>query len=477
MARGIANLSVAAVAACLVACGGQPLEPWHTERLTEEFDAGMRGDEVKDFEAYLALEDRLFDELRQTVYSEVGTGPEYALVRYSAGSASDPGTRERDYNRTFELEAAAPRGGILLLHGMSDSPYSLHEIGETLNEHGYWVIGLRLPGHGTAPSALKSVRWPDMAAAAGLAMERLVDKVGERPIHVFGYSTGAALALDLTLAALDDPEQRLPQSLVMISPAVGISAAAALAGTKATIGRAPGLTRFGYTAIMAEFDPFKYNSFTANAGSQVHRLTRSVSSRIAALAQTDRATRFPPILVFKSTVDATVSTQAVVDRLLRPLPENGNKLVLFDINRAAAYSVLLVSDPGPLTNRLMADTSLPFGIWLIHNENPESRSVVASYKPPFAADTATTVDLGIVWPRGVVSLSHVALSFSPEDPLYGRFPPDDRNVLFLGEAALRGERGLHRIPSDWMLRLRYNPFYSVLETRVLEWLDTTEPPR
>lgn len=52
---------------------------------------------------------------------------------------------------------------------------------------------------------------------------------------------------------------------------------------------------------------------------------------------------------------------------------------------------------------------------------------------------------------------------------------EQRDVLFVGQAEVRGERGLMKISSDWLLRLRYKPFYSVLETRVLDWLDTTEP--
>ena len=37
--------------------------------------------------------------------------------------------------------------------------------------------------------------------------------------------------------------------------------------------------------------------------------------------------------------------------------------------------------------------------------------------------------------------------------------------------AIQGERGLLEIPADWMLRLRYNPFYDYLESRTLEWVD------
>ncbi len=467
---GASRLLPVVAAAFLAACGGQPLEPWHTTKLSSEFDAGAT-DEIVTFADYRALEDRLFEELRDDVYSRVETGPEFALFRYSAGSAADPFIREPDLNRSFELVPDAPRGSVLLLHGMSDSPYSLHAIGQTLFNQGYRVIGLRLPGHGTAPSGLVSVRWQEMAAATRLAADHL-DSVGDEiPLHVIGYSTGAGLALDLALNALDAAALRMPDSLVLVSPAIGITPLAALAGTKATFGRLPGFAGLAYTQIVPEFDPYKYNSFTANAGAQVHKLTSSVARRIGQASRAGTAGQLPPILVFKSTVDATVSTQAVVDRLLGVLPENGNEFVLFDINRSAVVSPLLVDDPGPFTNRLMNDDSLPFGLTLVTNESLGSSRIVARHKPAHATEVARTEELDLSWPQGVISLSHVALPFSPEDPLYGRERPADPNTLHLGAPSIKGERGLLRISSDWLLRLRYNPFYAYLESRTVQWFD------
>ena len=104
---------------------------------------------------------RLFVQLEEEVYAGTATGPEYALVRYSTGSAADPQRSEPNWNRSFEFTVSKPVGGVLLLHGMSDSPYSLRALGETLNRHDYWAIGLRLPGHGTAPSGLKSISWQE----------------------------------------------------------------------------------------------------------------------------------------------------------------------------------------------------------------------------------------------------------------------------------------------------------------------------
>ncbi|HMA10167.1 MAG TPA: alpha/beta hydrolase, partial [Ramlibacter sp.] len=283
--RGWRALCVLAGAVVLLAgCSSQRLEPWHTEALTEEFRAA-KADEIRTFEDYLRLEDRLFAQLDAQVYARTGTGPGSALQRYSKGSASDPQGRKPNWNRSFELPATAPVGGVLLLHGMSDSPYSLRQLGEDLNQRHYWVVGLRLPGHGTAPSGLLDVRWEDMAAAVQLAAEHLAQKVGKQPIHIVGYSTGAPLALDFTLNALDGRTGPVPASLVLVSPAIGIHAAAAAAVWKRRLSVLPGLGNLAWLNVEPEFDPYKYNSFTTNAAEQVHRLTRSVSRRISSLAQ------------------------------------------------------------------------------------------------------------------------------------------------------------------------------------------------
>jgi alpha-beta hydrolase superfamily lysophospholipase len=463
-------LSVCAFALFILASGGPPLKPWHTEELTQEFTA-QRADEIRTFDNYRQLEDRLFAELDEKVYKPTGTGPEYALVRYSAGSAADPRHRTPNWNRSFELPADGPAGGVLLLHGLTDSPYSLRALGEAFNKRGYRVLGLRLPGHGTAPSGLKSISWEDMAAAVRLAMDQLASKLGQKPIHIVGYSTGAPLALDYALTALEGGASPTPASLVLISPAIGVHPTAALANWKARLALIPGLGNFAWLSVQPEFDPYKYNSFTANAGGQVHNLTRSVAARIAARKQSNPTEVLPPTLVFKSTVDATVSPDAVIDRLLALLAPDRHELVLFDINRFAVKSKLLVADPGPLTARLMADAALPFAVTFVTNESPESTAVVARYKPPFTAEATAIEPLNLAWPTGVISLSHVALPIPPDDPLYGQRPPGNDDVLFLGQMAIQGERGLLQFPSDWLMRLRHNPFYSFLEARALAWVD------
>jgi hypothetical protein len=123
----------------------------------------------------------------------------------------------------------------------------------------------------------------------------------------------------------------------------------------------------------------------------------------------------------------------------------------------------------------MAEGSLPFGLTLITNEDPDSNAVVSRRKAPNSTEE-TTEPLELAWPRGVISLSHVALPFPPDDPLYGRreFAPSDG--LQLGQIDFQGERGLLKFPADWLLRLRYNPFFGFLQRRALQWVENAGGP-
>ncbi len=458
---------VALVLAFSVAgCASSSLQLWHTARLDQDFSAG----EAATFAEYLEIEQRAFQELDDEVYAEIGTGPEFTLVRYSRGSASDPETFPRNYNRTYELAAESPKGGVLLLHGMSDSPYSLRAVGASLHGAGFHVLNLRLPGHGTAPSALTRARWEDFAAATVLAMAHLQEATGGGPIHMVGFSNGAPIALNYALDSIQNESLATPASLILIAPAIGVSAAAGAAGVKNSLGQVPGATGLRYTQIRPEFDPFRYGSFPTNGATQTHRLTRRVASGISELQRSGRGDLMPPILVIKSAVDSTVSNDAVIDRLLGRLPDNGNEFILFDVNRLAVNSSVIVDDPGPFARRLAGDATFPFAVTLVSNESPESASVIAWYRPANASDFSRPTPLNNPWPRGVVSLSHIALPFPPDDPLYGTVAPDDGR-LYLGAVSLSGERGFLRVPDNWFTRQRFNPFYAYMEERIIEWCE------
>jgi len=456
---------------------GQPeLSVWHRAQLDEEFSADS---EISDFAGYLALEERLFAQLDAQVYAQVPTGQEQLLNRYSRGSLADPGRWPTPWNRSFERRNAAPRAGVLLLHGLSDSPYSLRALGERLATAQAWVVGLRVPGHGTAPSGLTTVRWQDMSAAVALAARHLRGAVGDAPLYLVGYSNGGALAVEYALSALADASLPRPRGIVLMSPEIGIARVAALARWQERLGRALGLETLAWTSIEPEYDPFKYNSFSTNAADLAHRITARIQEQLAALDGTAKLSEMPRILAFQSAVDATVTAPALVENLLARLPAAENELVLFDINRRAGIEPMLAKDPRAMFGPMLLERELGFDLTLVTNASAGSSDVVAKHKRHGDLALTASAVLGR-WPPGVYSLAHIALPFSPEDPLYGGPHAAESPGLQLGNVALRGERGVLRVSGGTLLRMHWNPFYPHLETRVLEFMGLEpegRPPR
>ncbi len=443
------------------------LYPWHTTQLQQEFTTEQLS-EINSFSDYLSLENRLFDELQDKIYRKKTTRQQFQLIRYDSGSLADPTAYDTNWNRSFELKQDNAKAGVLLLHGLSDSPYSLRAIAETLHKQGYYVLGLRMPGHGTIPSGLVNTNWQDMAAAVKLATIHLSKQIGQTSeFHIIGYSMGAAQAVNYSLDALQDTSLPRAKSLVLISPAIGVSSAAALAIWQSRLSAIPGLEKLAWNSIGPEYDPYKYTSFAVNAGDLMYRLTIAVGDKLNNLGDQNKLLEFPPTLAFLSAVDATISVSAVVDSLLNKLKNDGNELVLFDINRNNNVVPFLKQDPEDRIKKLMNNSKLSFSVSLLTNESADSFTIQESSRG--RNNTTGTRKLDLSWPGSVYSLSHVALPFPITDSLYGS-RPDKKDGLHIGLMAARGERGILSIPASDMLRLRYNPFYSYLEKRTVKFL-------
>lgn len=446
---------------------GPPLSSWHTAHLTREFRAeDFAAGKVTTLEQYRAREAQLMDQVQALVRDRLAPAERTPFNRFSAGSRSDPYARDVNWNRTFVLDPeGAPRGGVLLLHGLSDSPYSLRSVGLHLAARGYRVVGLRLPGHGTAPSGMVDFEFEDMQAAVRLVMADLQSQLGPAaPLFIVGYSNGAALAVDYALDAREEPKLARAAGLVLISPAIGITRLAAIGRIQTGISELHGFGRAAWQQVEPEVDPYKYQSFSFHAAGATQRFTSALTARIAELSNDGPLTGLPPMLAFVSTVDSTVRASAVADSLLGRLAPSGHELVLFDVNRLSLAKPLLVDDPGPLTRRLLAESHRPYTLTLVTNADERTWQVKESR---VAAGQARAVErpLDLTWPRHVFSLSHVALPFPPDDPLYGyEAEPDPRHVQ-LGRIEARGEVGVLAVPTWMLTRQRSNPFHAYLLER------------
>jgi alpha-beta hydrolase superfamily lysophospholipase len=446
----------------------EPLKLWHSFVPDDVRAAPI---DQMDWPAYLAAEAQLFDEVRREVTDQLPEEDRVPSNRYFSGSPVYPGRFQQDWNRSYVLlPAGKPVGAVVLLHGLTDSPYSLRHVARRYREHGFAAVAPRLPGHGTVPSGLSNVEWEDWMAATRLAVREARRLAPEGPLHLIGFSNGGALAMKYMLDALEAPGLARPDRIVLLSPMIGITALARLAGVFGWPAVFPAFAPAAWLGIVPEFNPFKYNSFPVNGGRQSSLVARTLQAQIGRLAEAGRLAELPPILTFQSVVDFTVSTRAIVDALYARLPANGSELVLFDLNRSAKFGPLLSSDPELRLERLLSATPRRYKTVILTNASSSSPDMVERVTAAGATEEQTR-PLSLTYPFEVFSLSHVAVPFPIDDPLYGMKPDLSEDYgANLGALAVRGERGALVVSMDALIRMSSNPFYPYMIERIEEGL-------
>ena len=469
-------LAAAAIAVAAFAVGGAAssvsrlpdLQPWHHLVTALELRAAEIGSTAT-LDEYLQREDAVFREVRERVEAPVTAGADPVIPnRYVTGSRSHWSRLGKDWNRTQILDAPEPRGGALLVHGLTDSPYSMRALAARLNARGYYTLSLRMQGHGTVPGGLVGPEWEDWLAAVKLGARHVRSRVGEgRPLVLVGYSNGGALLTKYALDAVEDGSLPKPSRVVLVSPMIGVSPLARLARAISLLG--PVVEKARWLDVYPEYNPFKYTSFPANAGLQTFRLTRAMREQITRLGDAGRLRELPPVLAFQSVVDTTVSTPAVVYELFDRLPEGGgHELVLFDINRQAVIDAM--TKPGAVLPRLLGDGPRAYAVTLVTNAGPGTAEVSAMTAAPNAPALAAE-SLAVRWPPEIFSLSHIALPFPPDDPVYGGEPPEGTETVRLGRLAPRGEKDVLIVPLDSLMRVSWNPFFGYLADRIDRAID------
>ena len=100
--------------------------------------------------------------------------------------------------------------GILLLHGFTGSAGHMRPIGEELNQMGFTVLGIQLPGHGTRMEDMQSVHWQDWLQAAKEGVLSLKERCDT--VSVAGLSMGGVLTLLLA------QQTRINAAIVISTP-------------------------------------------------------------------------------------------------------------------------------------------------------------------------------------------------------------------------------------------------------------------
>lgn len=318
-----------------------------------------------------------------------------------------------------------PRRGILLVHGLSDSPFVFRDIARTLAEDCVEVRTLLLQGHGTRPGDMINAQAGVWRKQVSNHFSALADDVDVALIG--GFSLGGALATD---RALSDQQPR-PAGLVAIAPAWELN------GLDNYLWLASAANLFlDFVEEEPELNPVKYESLTVNAAVQLtdllERLHRSFE---------DRAPSDLPLFLVASDADSVINLPYLLDSFENRFNHPGNGMMVFRDQRRE---------------------------WA-HPANPDI-TLVDSY-----------------WPQqNILEFSHQSMPTSPENELYGIGQPLQRclepNRMTLAQCrALAPDELWYSAYSDReqpypTSRLTYNPAFDQLADALSDFILARDIP-
>lgn len=213
----------------------------------------------------------------------------------------------------FELTPASnctdTRLGILMIHGLTDSPYLLRPAANALAYRFpcATIRGLLTPGHSTVPGDLLTVGVDEWRAITDYGVDSFDGEVDE--LVVLGYSNGSALTLDYLNR---HPQQTRIDRIVLVSPG--------LQSTNNNAYLAPWL-RFVWPWLneYADEDAVKYESFPTRAAAEFYQLTADV------IAGTQSAIGVPALMV-ASGYDTTVRSDIAANYFCQWMDDPDSRL-------------------------------------------------------------------------------------------------------------------------------------------------------
>lgn len=238
-------------------------------------------------------------------------------------------------NAPFELFPSGdhPKGqgkpyqrGVLLVHGLVDSPYHVRHLAAFFQRNGFRVMAVLLPGHGTQPGDLLHMRWQEWAKAVAYGADRLSEEVDE--LYLGGFSAGAALGV---LQASHDERVR---GLFLFSPAFEITARAKWANLHKLYSWL--LPKAAWVSRMQDRDLYKYESFCKNAAAQMYALTQALPQREVDI----------PVFAVASADDVTVNSAATL-RFMQLATHPCSKLVWYATEKTELPKVEWVNSAVP----------------------------------------------------------------------------------------------------------------------------------
>lgn len=316
--------------------------------------------------------------------------------------------------------------GLLLVHGLSDSPFVFRDLAKALAAQCIEVRTLLLQGHGTRPGDMIDAEaqvWRQQVSTHFAALAGDVDHA-----YIGGFSLGGALATEY---ALSDQNPR-PEGLIALAPAWQLN----------------GLRNYLWLAGIAdwfvdfveeepEVNPVKYESVTINAGVQIG----NVLSRTQTLVEQPTSAELPLFLV-ATEADSVINLKYLTEQFRQRFRHPASRMLVFRDTR----------QPWP---EAWADNRI---------------ASLNSYLPE----------------ANILEFSHQSLAIAPDNELYGVGAPLQRclepNNLALTACSQLNEGELwfsawhddeRPVPTS---RLTYNPWFDAMADDMAGFIQSQTSP-
>ncbi len=447
------------------------LRRWHdADEWMDEFD----------YEQYPEFVDYLKDERvwMDRLYGNLANHKD-APNRYTPESEFFPYINGHNHNASFELEpdTDTPVGGVLLVHGLTDSPYYMRAMGDVFRNNGYYVVGIRLPGHGTAPGALVQIHrdeWYDAVRYGAWIVQKKIHQYPNAKFVVGGFSTGGTLLLKYVIQAVMEQNTRIPDRLYLVAPAIAVSPFAIASNWNKAVTWTGAFEKLRWMKVLPEEDPFKYCSFPKNAVDQIHLLSKEVRGLAKDLSKDESLLgTMPVIMSFQSPVDSTVRADALID-LYKKVGNADSQLFWMDVNHSQQSRFEKDrAETRPAAKDIFPDFQSQF--ILVTNKTDTGKIIPAIHSFIGLQDE----DKGelrfqklrdsdpMAWPERCVALSHICMTIAPSDRFYGQYSHLGR-IDPAGDVWGAEKNLLSDLDNDSpnFRRMRYNPFFNLMRQQI-----------
>ncbi|UJF18375.1 alpha/beta hydrolase [Vibrio sp. SS-MA-C1-2] len=223
---------------------------------------------------------------------------------------TDDKALEITLNSPFELKPERPNGkAVLLVHGLSDSPYSFHDVANHLVQRGYLVRAILLPGHGSKAGDLTLATYQDWQQAVAHHIELLKKQYDQ--IWLGGYSTGTNL---VTAYALEKSDKIA--GLLLFSPAFEPESSQVKYAPLAS-----------YFVKWADKDPednlLRYNSLAMNGVAAYYQTVKSVQDEL------EQHQFNKPVVMIVSEADSVIDGNYAAEAFDKHFTNPNNKVIWF----------------------------------------------------------------------------------------------------------------------------------------------------